>query len=346
MGVELGASQEDILAALWRDMSVDEVALSIASNGFFRHEFLFAIKHHSRFVVIEGNRRLAAVKLLRNAALRQSLKATDLPTVSASTLAALNTLPVVITTRKDIWQYLGFKHVNGPQAWGAYSKAEYVARVHNEYGVPLEEIAKHIGDKHATVRRFYRGLMVLAQAKDTGVFTRDDRWNRRFFFSHLYTGLGYPGFQTFLGLKDARSYKPNPVPKARLQELGLLCLWLYGSKSKGIQPLIASQNPDLKVLEETLQTERGQDALKASLPLHVAADAAKGDPRILRESIAAAKAALQRAVGTARTGFDGSVDVVELARDTHDISTQLVETLEQAGNQLPSRRSGSKSKRR
>jgi len=64
-----GDSQEDLLKILWTEMAVDEVALSIAANGFFEEEPLFAIPANAqetdqtkrRFVVVEGNRRLAAL---------------------------------------------------------------------------------------------------------------------------------------------------------------------------------------------------------------------------------------------------------------------------------------------
>src|SRR5712671_6591853 len=68
------ATQEEIIHLLWDNMAVDEVALSIAENGFFKHEALYATKEHGKNYVIEGNRRLAAVKLLRDDALRDRLK--------------------------------------------------------------------------------------------------------------------------------------------------------------------------------------------------------------------------------------------------------------------------------
>ncbi len=78
-------SQEDMLRILWSEMAVDEVAFSIAANGFYSQEPLFVIpipgRNASRYTVIEGNRRLAAVRLLRDENLRISLKATDLPRI-------------------------------------------------------------------------------------------------------------------------------------------------------------------------------------------------------------------------------------------------------------------------
>jgi hypothetical protein len=52
--------QDTLLQTLWRDFAVDELALSIAANGFFDHEPLFAAREDGHLVVVEGNRRLLA----------------------------------------------------------------------------------------------------------------------------------------------------------------------------------------------------------------------------------------------------------------------------------------------
>jgi hypothetical protein len=148
-GLRAGATQSEIISVLWTNMAVDEVALSIAENGFYRHEPLYAAKEKGKLFVIEGNRRLAAVKLLLDDSLRANLKIAGLPSLSAAKKRQLETLPVVFCNRDEIWAYLGFKHINGPQAWESYPKAHYVAWVHNEIGVPLDEIARRIGDPKA-----------------------------------------------------------------------------------------------------------------------------------------------------------------------------------------------------
>jgi len=73
-GVTQRTSQFDLLKILWENLAVREVALSIAHNGYFRNEPLFVEDHSkNRFVVIEGNRRLAAVQLLLQEDLRRQL---------------------------------------------------------------------------------------------------------------------------------------------------------------------------------------------------------------------------------------------------------------------------------
>ncbi len=100
---------------MWEEMAVNEVALSIAANGFFQEEPLLVIPaagqpkqpgEGQKYTVVEGNRRLCAVMLLRDARLREFVKATDLPTLSQQQIDALNELPVSIyDTRKELWAY-------------------------------------------------------------------------------------------------------------------------------------------------------------------------------------------------------------------------------------------------
>jgi hypothetical protein len=310
-------------------MAVEEVAMSIAFSGYFDHEPLFVEPaRNGTYVVIEGNRRLAAVKLLIDGTLRQKVRATKLPAISAADAAKLNTLPVIITTRKDSWRYLGFKHVNGPATWGSYAKAQYIAHVHNDYGVPLEEIAKQIGDYNSTVVRMYRGLMIVEQAEDSNVFKRADIARNKFFFNYIYTGMDYPGIIGFLGLRAKGATDRKPVPPGKVKNLGDLMVWLYGRDSAGIPSLIHSQNPDLRTLDTVIQTEAGIKALRDGLPLSVAHEISQGDERNFRQALQQAKQALQKAHGTLTTGYSsGDDDALTLAEDVDNLAHALVEAM-------------------
>jgi hypothetical protein len=311
-------------------MAVVEVAMSIAYSGYFEYEPLFVEKTtNGKYVVIEGNRRLAAVLLLTDPDLRKKLKATDLPQVDPERLKSLSTLPAIVTTRKDIWRYLGFKHVNGPSTWGSYAKAQYIAHVHNIYKVPLGDIAAQIGDYNSTVERMYRGLMIIEQAETARVFARQDVDASKFHFNYIYTGMDYPGIKSFIGLNKTTSSK-TPVPKDRVKELGELLGWLYGKKSGDKPSLIKSQNPDLRRLDGVLQTERGISALRTGLPLQVAEDISLGDDNIFRRSLQDAKQGLQRALGTLTTGYDtADSDAQRTAQDLETLSHDLVDAMRQ-----------------
>ncbi len=332
-----GDTQLDLLRVLWTEMSVDEVALSIAANGFFPEEALFAVPQNpkekdpekKRYFVVEGNRRLAAVRLLKDEKLREKLKATDLPKITEKAKAALETLPVSIyESRKDLWQYFGFRHINGPKPWDSFSKAKYIADVKNNFDIPLDDIARSIGDQHSTVRRLYRGYVVLLQAEASAVFDREDSIRNKFYFSHLYTALDQTPFQSFVGITSANSLKANPVPKSKIKELKELMTWIYGSRERKIQPLVRTQDPDLNTLREVISDRRALSAIRANYSLDRAYEIAIGDERRFQESLTRAKESLTDAQGTVTLGYKGDEDSFELITEIVKVARSLHSTME------------------
>ena len=63
--LEETAADEDIIAQLYRAEDLGELLQSIASNGYLDIEPLIVLAEGDRLVVLEGNRRLAAIRLLR-----------------------------------------------------------------------------------------------------------------------------------------------------------------------------------------------------------------------------------------------------------------------------------------
>lgn len=332
-----GQSQLDILKLLWTEMSVDEVALSIAANGFFPEEALFAIPVDSdkksqvkkKYVVVEGNRRLAAVMLLRDEALRKTAKATDLPRISQKAVESLRELPVAVyNNRKELWAYLGFRHINGPKPWDAFSKAMYVADVKNNFGISLTEIARCIGDRHSTVQKLYRGYEVLIQAEKSAGFDRDDRIRNKFYFSHLYTAVDQGPYQKFLSIDPEGSLKKNPVPKSKLKELKELMVWIYGSRKDDKPPLVQSQNPDLNILRDVISDRQALSALRSGVSLYRSFDIARGDARRFQESLSRAKEELGEAFGTVTLGYKGDEEMLRIAADIVEVSQSLYSTMD------------------
>jgi hypothetical protein len=176
--------------------------------------------------------------------------------------------------------------------------------------------------------------MVLEQAEEKSVFNRDDRYREHFSFSHLTTGLGYAGIQAFLGLaSDDRSIgKRRPVPNAHIRGLGELLTWLYGRRSDNTPPVVQSQNPDLRQLDEVLKNKEATAALRKGLPLTVSLDISKGDEVVFRESLVAAKQNLQKARGTVLTGYDGNGDLRETAEDIVALSKAVLTDMNSHGS--------------
>ena len=333
------SSETDVIKVLWEEMDVRELVLSIAASGFFLHEPIIVASENEKNVVIEGNRRLAAVKLLLEPELAAELNV-SIPTISGEAKEALKELPVIFDSREDSWRYLGFKHVNGPAKWSSYAKSRYIANVHRAYRVPLEDIARQIGDTHKTVQRLYRGLMVIEQAERLRVFTREDRYNRHFSFSHLYTGIDYDGISSFIGLRSETEESDEPVPPEKSKELRELCNWLYGSKRDDIRPVIRSQNPDLRNLDAVLLNGEAVAALRAGSDLARAFEIGRPSSTVFEESLHAAKRDLEKARGLLSTGYDGSQQQLSVADDIAELASDLYDEMYKKQRPRRARRAG------
>ncbi|MBA3008140.1 MAG: hypothetical protein KKB91_09250 [Proteobacteria bacterium] len=62
----LNEPQKSIIQYMIEEFKILEIAKSIAKNGFFINELPIVAKEGNHFVVVEGNRRITALKLLRN----------------------------------------------------------------------------------------------------------------------------------------------------------------------------------------------------------------------------------------------------------------------------------------
>lgn len=330
-GIDANTLESDILKILWDAMDVRELVQSIAASGFFPHEALIVAHEQDKNIVIEGNRRLAAVKVLLNPELAAD-NGWDIPKLSSETKKALGSLPAIKSDRKDSWRFLGFKHVNGPAKWSSYAKAAYIAEVHREYQIPLADIANQIGDRHNTVQRLFRGLMVLEQAEQAKVYHREDRFRQRLAFSHLYTGLDYEGIGAFLNIAPKESETSTPVPSDKLNELGEFCTWLYGSKNRQTPPVVESQNPDLRRLNAVLSSREAIAALRAGVELSKAFEISRPPTALFEEALLAAKRELTTARATLTTGYDNSEALLRIAGSIANIADDIYTEMDRKRN--------------
>lgn len=325
-GIDKNTPEKEILKILWDSMDVMELVMSIASSGYFPHEPLIVTEEGGINVVLEGNRRLAALKVLTDEGIAKEHKWV-IPEISPTAKDDLKEVPVIFQKRKDSWRYLGFKHVNGPAKWTSFAKAKYIADVHRDYGVSLDEIARQIGDGHKTVQRLYRGLMVLEQAEREGAYHPANRSTPRIFFSHLYTGLDYPGFSSFLELAPQEDETTSPVAESRRKELREVLVWLYGDKKEGQPPVVKTQNPDLRRLDAVLQSREALAALRAGEELSNAYELSRPSGAVLEESLLAAKRELMRARGFMPEGYDGSESLFKIAGTVADLSESIYDEM-------------------
>jgi hypothetical protein len=328
-------NDDAIIRELHDEGELSELLQSISSNGYLDFEPLVVTlvkSSEKRLTVLEGNRRLAAIRVLTDPKLaeRLSISAPEVPTSLADTLKAVRVIRVA--TRAEARPFIAFKHINGPHRWESFAKAKFAAdwyaaeKKRGKEGLSLTDIAERIGDNHDTIKRMVAAIYVLDQADESKVFSIDNRTTRKFPFSHLYTALSRSEYMTYLGLDEGWTRfdpKPNPISKSNLSKLKEVLSWIFGSRKDDELPIIRSQNPDIKNLGIVLSHSSAVHVLREQRNLEKALAQATPPEEKLSSALVRSLGSLQEAVNNLRA-FDGTdrslFDIVE------DIS-ELVETL-------------------
>lgn len=296
-------TEKQLILALKDVGALPELIASITANGYKPIEpMVIHGPDGGPYIVLEGNRRLACIKLLKSPALAEECGITIKQPVDAKVLTSIESVPVWrVAKPEDAKAFIGFKHINGPHKWESFAKARFVTdwwKSQREHGLTIGEIADKLGDDNNTIRNMIAGMLVLEQAERMG-FSIQDRANKgRFAFSHLYTALTRSEYTNFLGLDKGWSQSPaeSPVPADKEVELREVLTWIYGSKSKNLPSQIKSQNPDLADLGEALNHPLAVQRLRSGRPLAEARLEFRPPEQLLSESLVQTDSKLRESV--------------------------------------------------
>lgn len=241
-------SQEDILDMM-SDWDLYELAASYLENGFWQHEALLVVEEElerqPRLVVIDGNRRLAALIYLQRAISEEQVSKNWSSLVEKREIPAeiFNEIPYVqINSRQEVEAFLGFHHsATSIKQWLVKDKAQYIAKLIDDRGMSYEEVMRKIGADISHIRYHYISYRLFLQMED--ILEDISAEDTEFRFSTMFFSLQTLGVQKYLGIdifadpSDSRI----PVPKNRLDALANFARWLFGSQQH--PPLLSgSQN--------------------------------------------------------------------------------------------------------
>jgi len=178
---------------------------SIRTNGFIPIEQIVVVPYESadgdvvRYLVIEGNRRTAALKSL----LEESTSgAADL---SEKVKKSIESISVVLLTGSDdeIESYqrtlMAIRHVAGIREWGPYQQAKLVVEMFEEPGATLGSVAQKIGISSREVARRYRASKALKQMEDDEEFSEFAEPRLYVFF---HEAVSQPKVRDWLGFNN------------------------------------------------------------------------------------------------------------------------------------------------
>ena len=174
-----------------------ELKKSILANGYVPMERIIVIPYeHKRecFLVVEGNRRVAALKSLLQ---EHKEGVVDL---SQAQVTSFSKIPCAVLQAegKDLIHaqrvIMGIRHITGPREWGAYQQAQLIVELRDIENQDFQSIANHLGLSVVEVGRRYRAMRALKEMED------DELYADRATFEH------YRLFHELVSLPDVRAH--------------------------------------------------------------------------------------------------------------------------------------------
>lgn len=226
-----------------------ELVDSLLKNGFIDYEPLVVKRNGDRYIVVEGNRRLAAIREIF--AHRDHYE---------GQIEDLKKIPMLVfperpdkEQKNEMRVYLGVRHLLGFREWPSLSKAQFLDRESKEAG-GLDRVIKEMRITKAQARRFlvpYRLLQHAGLAIPKG----EDFWM-------LGEALGRTGIKNFLQLEVDDQLAIVSYNKKRLT---LLLNYLYGPKKhtgeRDAGASIISDTRDISRLAKVLDSEKAASIL-------------------------------------------------------------------------------------
>jgi len=357
-----GGTQFDILKVLYDEFDLEELAYSMVENGYFEEEpivvipqnlpktfkwdedvelleknlqELVASNKNIKFVVIEGNRRMASAKLLIEKELRDRLKirTDDFPKIKDETVKSdLKLIPsIVYKDRRDISPYLGVRHITGVLKWEAYAKARYIAaRIEDEIRKgrsvesSIQEVQRKVADRSDLIKKQYMAYKVFEQARDDISFDVDAIINR---FSLITVALSHPSIREFIGVASYKEVKFNKplVPKIKLEKLDILFTWIFG-KGKDKPPILTDSRKIQSQLSYILADKDSTEYLLKYGNLEEAYERSGGEREFIKKKINTANRAVANALQYAYK-YKGDKEIMILLKE-------LIAAVEELGKGL------------
>ncbi|EPH1617750.1 ParB N-terminal domain-containing protein [Pseudomonas aeruginosa] len=287
---------EDVIKYLLLECNLIELMLSIGEHGFFLGEPLLVVpRAGGGYTVVEGNRRLGALKLLASSS-PPPVMAGQVKQARESARQKVNDIPVLeFDDRDNILSYLGYRHITGIKEWGSLAKARYLKQLRERHADKghadaHKALAKEIGSKSSHVAKLLTGLKLLEHARDTGLLVSLKLEEDDIPFSLLTTGIGYPNICDFIGIKGA-----SDVDAAGLKEKEFVEFfgWVF-DKSHGPSTVLG-ESRNFDKLSRVVANDRALEVLRHGEPLAHADLYTEGPLEALRHLLREAESSIKNA---------------------------------------------------
>jgi hypothetical protein len=317
-------SQDQLLAYIEAEHEPIMVGRSMSRFGFFASEPMIVVTEEGEELVVEGNRRLVALRLLTEEGARELVPTEEWEELSDGFALPKAGVPIVRAESRDaVAPIIGYRHIAGIQDWDPLPKARFITSFIDEEGESFARVAELVGESEGDVRRFYRNYSVIEQAKGWGLDT--SRAARDFgVFDRALVG----GIREYIGAPPpswmAEKSWPLEETDQTKERLGEVLSWMYGDPE---HDAIVKDSRAITRLSQVLRSSDGAAVLRRTRDLTAAEEAAGGPRARLLERLGTAVSALN-ASRQDLPDHKADAEVVELVRSCHELVESLREMMD------------------
>ncbi len=260
--------ERDVIKWMLNNASLTDLMASVVENSFFGGEPLVGMvapDGSGNVVIVEGNRRLAAVKLLHTPESAGALQRTvdELAAEAGKKGTLPEVLPVyIVANREAVETYLGFRHISGVRPWPVIAKARYLYSLYLQKATARDVyrlLAKEIGSKPVYVRRLVIGYQLFEHIVRHGYYDEPGLSEESFDLSLINdAATRHSNIAAYMGIRPDEAQPLVNLNDTHFQEV---FRWLYARREDGSTRLGEGRN--LPLLNRILGDEKAKAAFVA-----------------------------------------------------------------------------------
>ena len=357
------SSQLDLITVLYENFDTEVVAMSLVENGYFDEEPIIVVpdkipssftfsaypkpddlakalqnlinKNQINFVVVEGNRRTSAIKLITDLELRKKLSIDKVypKTENEKIIFDISNIPCIIyEKREDVSSYLGVRHIAGLLKWEAFAQAAYTADVIEQElkkGLPIsdaiKQVQKVVGDRSDKLRKQYITYKLFLEARDNLKFNVRPIINS---FSLLTVAYNSASIREYLGVEPYSKVNLDNelITSEKQDEFKNILTWIYGNTETNEQPVLTDSRLITNRLSHVVKKEEAIEYLIKYKDLEGAFDRTNSEKEYLSKKLVSASRAMQESLKFAFK-YKNDEELLNKVSELEDLITALKSNL-------------------
>lgn len=309
-------SEEPVITHMLRDESLVELMKSIGQTGYSTSEPLLVVPvDNGNHIVVEGNRRLAALKLLADPS-KATVRRKAVEEVVRENNQTPTSIPCICYSNRDeILDYLGYRHITGVKSWGALEKARYLRQLYDRHVESVGEariysvLAQMIGSRRDYVAKLLTAYSLYERANENAYYGIDIT-EKDVDFSILSTAISYENIYNYVGLESTGDIDGKNIDDSHL---AFLFTCLYDPQKK------IGESRELKQLNAVIGNDYALAEYQAGSSLQIASYYTSEPLEAFQKFLADATKSLENAKGT--------VERISIDDDTLDLLEKKLQVI-------------------